>query len=414
MKKLVIVFLLLSSFFLRGQNITLSGKIQGPDVKKGGKIFFRKEGEPFKGGDFIISNSNYECDYKLYIPYSRIKQESIDILIFSPDSIISSECVFRVNINNIINSKNFQSLSEIKLKCDLLLSFNCEVVERRAAEDKGNGIFVGRYQLVVNDTIHLITLSDMLYRYTSSLAYINADYMDAEYGSWRYDENTNELVLSIWYEMNEKFGLSLIKRKTYPFIVSDNDGWLTFKSENPSVKITSFRQERAVKVIKKDGRYIEEPLKVERIKTDLPKEYKWKTVDNYTGSYSSIVRRIPENENIDSWTILCVTESSKSGDAITIKNLISSYIESGKIDSLQRVKIWDKDKTKDEKWVLLSVENGIRYTTAKPVSVLYYIVKGKDGICKSYVMVKKKKLVKTFIKKWSKILKKSQIAFEYK
>lgn len=234
MKFVSAVIFLFSIYLVNGQNLILKGKAESSDLKAKGKIYYTKPGEAFSGKKFISVDENFNYTFKISL--AKLSKEEITVLSFSSDSTSNSSdinaCAQQINVGNIVNSKWAKKGQDIVLYSDLLLDFACQNGALYGAKEEGKERFVGQYLLNINNAELAANLSDNFFRYKSVNYKSNdAGHMDAEYGSWSYEEATKELTLNVWQEINESLGIKKKVNKEYKFTVSEENGKLNFKSD---------------------------------------------------------------------------------------------------------------------------------------------------------------------------------------
>ena len=117
------------------------------------------------------------------------------------------------------------------------MDFNCSMSSYYGAKEDQKEQFVGSYSLNTGDTTRIVNIEESLYRYRSTLSKTTADFMTEEYGSWDYDKTTHLFTISIWMQMNSKYGLMLSKQRTFQFEVLDENGKFTFTPKEGSATL---------------------------------------------------------------------------------------------------------------------------------------------------------------------------------
>ncbi len=231
MKKLLIVLLLIISVKSFSQNLELFGKVEWHDLKETGKIFWTEEGKNYDAQQFITYDKNRNFNFKIGI--DKIKNLNSSVLVFAIDTTkrTSDEnaCVQRINVLEIVNSSEFKNLKNIKLNTDLLLGINCQRYVYNEAKEENIIKFVGSYNLTINDTLRNIELGNIFFN--SHITKQTKDYMNEEFGNWNFNEEKKILTFNVWRQMNKRYGLVLLKKFQFEFIVNNTSGIITFQSE---------------------------------------------------------------------------------------------------------------------------------------------------------------------------------------
>ncbi|AWH84590.1 hypothetical protein HYN59_05410 [Flavobacterium album] len=148
----------------------------------------------------------------------------------------------------------------------------------------------------------------------------------------------------------------------------------------------------------------------ESLTIDWPKEAKLKIASDQADGPTHMVELIPEKETFENWTLM--------GNMMAIKGVkvqnTAQIAELFKQSALQnapesKMTIIESDDTVKNIWVLFKIESPKFNDDPNPESQLYYAIQGDESLHVNFIAIKKKKLDDTFIEKWSKVFKASQL-----
>ena len=151
----------------------------------------------------------------------------------------------------------------------------------------------------------------------------------------------------------------------------------------------------------------------EMLKIVWAEEYKWKIGSNQENKSIHMIEIIPENETIDSWTVIGTMMSYKGVKIAKTDQVVEIFRQSSlKASSKATLTVLESNDTTKNIWVLFKVETPSFPNDPKPESQLYYAIQGEMTLYVNFIAIKEKKLPKDFVDKWSKIFKDSEFVYE--
>lgn len=149
----------------------------------------------------------------------------------------------------------------------------------------------------------------------------------------------------------------------------------------------------------------------ETLNISWPEEYHWKVGSSQETKQVNLTELIPEKETLEQWTLMGNMMAIKGGQNIPVDVAMNMMYEQVRKNSDNaKLTIIEKDNT--NKWILFTIEAASFYNDANPESQLYYIISGKTALYTNFIATKTASLKNSFITRWSKIFKSSEIVFQ--
>jgi len=147
--------------------------------------------------------------------------------------------------------------------------------------------------------------------------------------------------------------------------------------------------------------------------TPWPEEYTFKVGSEEDLGNMHVIQSIPQEEAPDKWTLLTNVTTIKNMSDLSTAGIIEMFRKSTleEAPNAKLTVIENKPKAKNV-YVLFKVEIPRFHYDPQPQSRLYYIVQGDHNLFVNYVAVKEKTLDKSFLDKWTKVLKASKLEFK--
>lgn len=152
--------------------------------------------------------------------------------------------------------------------------------------------------------------------------------------------------------------------------------------------------------------------KIETLKIEWPEDVKWKTVASHDDKTTALKEMIPDTEKPDAWTIFATQMAFKDKKIVSTNKVVQIYKESSRQESPRaNLTILEQNDSAANKFVVFKIETESFPEDPKPESQLYYAVQGESTLFVNFVAVKEKELSSDFVNKWTRIFKKSELAF---
>ncbi len=219
------------------QTLTLYGKIDDADRNVKGRLYYSLNGERFSLKQ-SVPYTNFG-EYSFTIKISLLKEKKVRDIIFSTDTTNDpfrfESCVHRVHADAILDHPDFANSRSIRVHTDLLTTYFCSTSVLYTAGRDGNDRFTGSYKLQFKDTTLNLKLYDELYNASADLFPANSELMDHLNGGWSYNSDQKTLSIYLNYQWNQRLGIALSKPWNLNFRVEEQNGQLSFKSDEYSL-----------------------------------------------------------------------------------------------------------------------------------------------------------------------------------
>lgn len=153
--------------------------------------------------------------------------------------------------------------------------------------------------------------------------------------------------------------------------------------------------------------------KMENLMVNWPEEYKWKIVTNHETDQMHFIELIPENENVEEWTIIGTMISVKGITGLPMDVAVNMMYEQTKVSAPKaKLTVIEKNETDKNHWVIFKIESPNFKNEKKPESQLYYIIQGDSSLYSNFVAKKENRLSANFVNKWAEIFKTSELVYQ--
>jgi hypothetical protein len=153
--------------------------------------------------------------------------------------------------------------------------------------------------------------------------------------------------------------------------------------------------------------------KTENLKITWPEEYKWRIASSTEDSLSHILEIIPGDESLKKWSILGYMQSVKRVVVPNLDIIINAYSKGALKDSPKgKFTVLEKDAGVKHFWILYKLETPNFPDDPTPESQLWYIIQGDKAMYVNFVAIKEATLSDSFVAKWTKVFKGSELTSE--
>lgn len=144
-----------------------------------------------------------------------------------------------------------------------------------------------------------------------------------------------------------------------------------------------------------------------------PEEFQWKIVTNHETDQMHFIELIPENENVEEWTIIGTMISVKGITGLPMDVAVNMMYEQTKASAPKaKLTVIEKNETDKNHWVIFKIESPNFVNDKNPESQLYYIIQGDSSLYSNFVAKKEKQLSANFVDKWAEIFKTSELVYQ--
>jgi hypothetical protein len=153
--------------------------------------------------------------------------------------------------------------------------------------------------------------------------------------------------------------------------------------------------------------------KTENLKIIWPEAYQWKIASSQENGNIHLMEVIPGKETVETWTMIGTMMSIKGAKGISVEQMMNTIFSQAQQEA-EKAKLTALEKNLDagHPWILFKIEAPAYNSDKKPESQLYYVVQGETSVFVSSIALKKTKLKKAFVKKWSAVFKASELVYQ--